>query len=562
MKLSRACFTLGLLFVANTLQAQEIGGGWTTHYDFAGAPDEHLGNAVAIIDDINGDGCDDFIIGSENASSIGAIWGGKATVYSGADRAVLYSYVGPANNAQFGHSLCGLGDINGDGIGDFAISAYRASNNFPQSGSVYVYSGADGSQLHRFDGSASFMSLGSAISAIGDLDGDGMQDIMACSEVGDLGTGTIYIWSGATGALLRSIDGPQTGIRFGRALAGAGDVSGDGIPDILVGAPTATSAGLPENGSAMIYSGATGSLYWQGNGTMRREYFGTALDSVGDLDGDGFADFAVGGPGLGPTFDLDYGGVSVYSGLLGTTIFHLDGEAAFGRLGSGVASIGDFDGDGIGDLAVGAEVLSPMGMLRAGSVAVHSGASGSLLYTFSGETPLDRIGTHIDGGDLNQDGRADVVFASERANPNWHLDSGAAYVRGGFTPYLTSSSTTLHAAAGGVIQFDIDFPNDAANGMFILVASDHNTPSIFNGVVVPLDTSTTIWNQMLHAPPSVFSNPSGLLDSNGDATCVLNAPPDAFNFLIGSTLQFAALFVDSTTYNRYSSAAVTLDVEL
>jgi hypothetical protein len=551
-----------LLRVANNLQAQEIGGGWTTSYDFLGAPDEHLGNAIAITGDINGDGCDDFLVGAENASTNGAIWGGKASLYSGADGTVLYSYIGPANNAQFGHSLTGLGDVNGDGIRDFAISADRASNSFPQSGSVYVYSGATGLQLHRFDGTASFMGLGSAVSSVGDLDGDGFQDVMACSEIGELGTGTIYIWSCVSGALLRTIHGPQTGMHFGRALAGPGDVSGDGIPDILVGAPLATSAALPAHGSAMIYSGADGSLYWQADGTIRREHFGTAVDGAGDLDGDGCNDFVIGGPGLGPVFDLDYGGVSVYSGQLGNLLFHLDGAEAFSQLGSGVAGIGDFDGDGIGDLALGAEVRSPMGMFRAGSIAIHSGADGGLLYTFSGETPLDRIGTHIDGGDFNHDGLADLAFASERANPNWHLDSGAAYVRGGFTPYLTSSSSELHAATGDVIQFDIDFPSDAANGLFYLVASDQGTPSIFNGVVVPLDASTTIWNQMLHAPPPVFSNPSGLLDNNGDATCVLSAPPNVFNFLVGSTVRFAALFVDSTTYNRYSSAAVTLKVVL
>lgn len=562
MSFAKLWTMIALLLTAASLHAQEIGGGWATSYDFLGAPDDRLGSAIAVIGDVNGDGCDDFLVGSENASTIGAIWGGQATLYSGADGTVLYTYVGPVNNAQFGHSLCGLGDINGDGVDDFAISAYRASSNFPQSGSVYVYSGASGLELYRFDGAASFMSLGSAVSSVGDLDGDGLQDIMACSEIGDLGTGSIYIWSGATGTLLRTINGPQTGIRFGRALAGPGDVSGDGIPDILVGAPTATSSALPENGSAMIYSGADGSLYWQADGTMRREYFGTAVDGVSDLDGDGCADFAIGGPGLGPTFDLYFGGVSVYSGQLGTRLFQLDGEAAFSQLGSGVAGIGDFDGDDIGDLALGAEAHSPMGMARAGTVAIHSGANGDLLYTFSGETPMDRIGTHMDGGDFNQDGRADLVFASENANPNWYLDSGAAYVRGGFTPYLTSSASTLHAATGDVIQFNIDFPSDAANGLFFLVASDQSAPSIFNGAVVPLDTSTAIWNQMLHAPPSVFSNPSGLLDNNGDATCVLNAPPNAFNFLVGSELRFAALFVDSTTYNRYSSAAVTLDVVL
>ena len=560
MKFTKPLLLLLVLHCGGSVHAQEIGGGWTTSYDFYGAPDDRLGSAIAIAGDVNSDGYDDIIIGSENASSPGAIRGGTATIYSGRSGAALHHFVGPGNIAQFGHSVCGLGDVDGDGVDDVAISAYRAAHNFPQAGAVFVYSGASGAQIFRFDGSAAFLSLGARVSAIGDLDNDGHQDIMASSETGTSGTGTIYVWSGANGTLLLTIDGPQVGAHFGQALAAAGDVNGDGIVDILVGAPSAASLNLVENGAAAVYSGASGTALYTFRGHLSRQHLGAAVAGVGDLDGDGCADFFIGSPGLGPVRDLSFGGATLYSGRLGHTLFHLDGAIANNQLGSGVASIGDFDGDGIPDVAVGSQGCSPMGAMQAGTIAIHSGAHGKLLYTFSGETPFDHLGNSFAGGDVNHDGRADLVFASADANPGGQMNAGTAYVRGGFDPYLTSSQAQLSASAGGTLQFDINFPSSAAQQFFVLLASDQDAPSIFDGVAVPLDSSTLIWNQMLHAPPLNFSNPSGWLDSNGDATCLFTAPPQALNYFSGSTLRFAVLCKDHFNSSRYCSSAVTLQV--
>jgi len=560
MKFSAPLLLLLILPWSGSAHAQEIGGGWTTSYDFYGAPDDRLGSAIAIAGDVNSDGYDDIIIGSENASSPGAIRGGTATIYSGSSGAALHYFVGPGNIAQFGHSVCGLGDVDGDGVDDVAIGAYRASNNFPQSGAVFVYSGASGAQIFRFDGSAAFQSLGARVSAIGDLDNDGHQDIMASSETGTSGTGTIYIWSGVSGAILLTIDGLQVGAHFGQALAAAGDVNGDGIVDILVGAPSAASLNLVENGAAAVYSGATGNALYTFRGHLSRQHLGAALDGVGDLDGDGYADFVIGSPGLGPIRDLNFGGATVYSGKLGHTLFQLNGTETNSQLGSGLANIGDFDGDGISDVAVGSQGRSPMGALQAGTIAIHSGAHGKLLYTFSGETPFDHLGSIFAGGDVNHDGRADLVFASTDANPGGQMNAGTAYVRGGFDPFLTSNLAQLSASAGGTLQFDINFPSSAAQQFFVLVASDQASPSLFDGVAVPLDSSTSIWNQMLYAPPLNFSNPSGWLDSNGDATCLLNALPNALNYFSGTTLRFAVLCKDNPNTSRYCSSAVTLKV--
>lgn len=557
---SLACTAATLLAFALPLQAQEIGGGWTTSYDIFGAAGDRLGSSIAVVGDTNGDGFDDILIGSETARANGAPSGGTVSLYSGANGSELFHFESMNNNALFGHSVCGLGDVNADGSPDFAIASMNASNGTPFSGSVYVYSGATGLELYRFDGASSFLGLGSVVSEIGDLDGDGHDDIMASSEIGNTGSGTIYTWSGATGSLLFSIDGPQSSAMFGATLATAGDVNGDQVPDIAVGAYTEDGAGLSSAGAVYIFSGANNAILHHLSGTLRHEHFGQSVDGVGDLDMDGCDDFIVGAPGMGPVFDLDFGAATVYSGSNGQVLMHFDGDAPLTQLGSGVAGIEDFDGDGIQDFAIGSAIASPMNLAQAGSVAIYSGASGTLLYTFAGETPYDHLGNVMDSGDINGDGRADLVFASSDADPNWQLNSGAAYVRGGFDAYLSASESVLSSSIGGTVLFSIDFPADAAGSRYQLLASTHSTASHFHGVDIPLLAEGPVWNRMHNNPPPAFTNATGVLDFDGDALCTLTATPNIFTNLVDKSVLFVVMAQDDSTLFRYSSAAVTLKI--
>jgi hypothetical protein len=557
---SLACITTTLLVLSPPMQAQEIGGGWTTSYDMFGLAGDRLGSSIAVVGDVNGDGFDDILIGSETARANGAPSGGTASLYSGVDGNELFHYESMSNNAMFGHSVCSLGDVDADGFDDFAISAMNASNGSPFSGSVYVYSGASGVELFRFDGASSFLGLGSVVSEIGDLDGDGHADIMASSEIGSTGSGTIYAWSGATGNILLTIDGPQSSAMFGATLAAAGDVNGDLIPDIAVGAYTEDGASLSDAGAVYIFSGANSAILHHLSGTLRREHFGQSVDGVGDLDQDGCDDFIVGAPGMGPLFDLDFGAATVYSGSNGQVLMHFEGAGPLTQLGSGVAGLEDFDGDGIHDLALGSAIASPMGLAQAGTVAIHSGASGALLYTFAGETPYDHLGKLMDSGDFNGDGRSDMVFASAEADPNWQIDSGAAYVRGGFDPYLSSTETVLSSNVGGTVLFTIDFPDSAAGSRYQLLASSQSAASHYHGVDIPLQTTGPVWSRMRNNPPASFTNPTGVLDINGDALCTLVATSGTFSNLINKTLSFAVMAQDDATHFRYSSAAVRLEI--
>ena len=138
--------------------------------------------------------------------------------------------------------------------------------------------------------------FGLALAGVGDVDGDGVPDL----AVGAPEQGRVFLFSGATGQRLRTLNNPtpQAGARFGRALAGVGDVDGDGVPDLTVGAPGQDVEGRDTQGQVFLFSGATGQqLRTLNNPTPQAgARFGRELAGVGDVDGDGVSDLAVGAP--------------------------------------------------------------------------------------------------------------------------------------------------------------------------------------------------------------------------------------------------------------------------
>src|SRR5262249_45362141 len=161
----------------------------------------------------------------------------------------------------------------------------------------YVYSGADGSLLFTKTGAAAGDGFGTAVAGVGDVNGDGKGDFLVGAPYSDTGgtdAGSAYLYSGANGSLLAQRNGAAAGDHFGAALAGAGDADGDGIPDLLVAAPAASPGGRSGAGSAYLYSGADGHLLFQRDGAAAQVALGTSVTGAGDVDGDGRADFALG----------------------------------------------------------------------------------------------------------------------------------------------------------------------------------------------------------------------------------------------------------------------------
>ena len=408
--------------------------------DAAAAFDE-FGSSVSAAGDVNGDGKADFIVGANGTDAGGNQDAGSAYVYSGANGSLLYQRDGAVAFDQFGFSVSTAGDVNGDGKADFIVGAATASTGGKVSaGSAYVYSGADGSLLHQKDGAAAGDIFGVSVSTAWDVNGDGKADFIVGANGADpppfgiFNAGSAYVYSGADGSLLHRTNGEGVGYHFGGSVSAGkikpgpvDDVNGDGIADFTVGAPWASPGGREQAGSAYVYSGADGSLLYQKDGAATGDQLGTSVSIVGDVNRDGQADFIVGGVRAFGT-----GNASVYSGADGSVLYRKDGTATGDAFGSFVSGTGDVNRDGKADFIVGANSASPGGKEFAGSVYVYSGADGSLLYQKDGAAADDQFGVSVSGaGDVNGDGKADFIVGAIFASPGGKRFAGSAYVYSG-----------------------------------------------------------------------------------------------------------------------------------
>ncbi|HKB14683.1 MAG TPA: integrin alpha, partial [Planctomycetota bacterium] len=316
-------------------------------FTWAGTPSSlRFGHAVAGIGDLDSDGVGDIVVGGHGPEINGGGGGtGTARAYSGATGDLLLSWSG-IPDSQFGWAVAGCGDLDMDGVPDIVVGA--PAYGFPAPPEVTVFSGSDGSVLRNWI-DLPWTRFGSAVAGAGDVDGDGTPDVAVGAPMGGLPwNGEVRIYSGSTGTLLRGI--PGTAGSFGTAVARAGDVNGDGIPDLLVGDPQ-NMAGGPVAGQARVYSGANGAILYSWNGPGLQAAFGTSVAGGGDVDGDGWPDLAVGAPGSAS--NSSGGQAFVFSGATGTSLFIRAGITVGEGFGTSLAIDGDANGDGWADLAVG-----------------------------------------------------------------------------------------------------------------------------------------------------------------------------------------------------------------
>jgi hypothetical protein len=192
-------------------------------------------------------------------------------------------------------------DLDGDGVLDFVIGAPQPVGVLP--GYAVVLSGRDGTQLYRFNGIAAGDMFGWAVAGPGDVNGDGVGDIAIGAPNADPGgrgnAGMVRVFSGADGSRLYDYTGSVGGEMLGKALVGPGDVNGDGLADLLIGAPGARPGGVQEAGRCYLYASREGLLQVFDGGTAIGG-LGSSLAAIGDVNGDGYADLAIGAPGENP----------------------------------------------------------------------------------------------------------------------------------------------------------------------------------------------------------------------------------------------------------------------
>lgn len=419
------------------------------------AAGDKLGYSAAGVGDVDGDGKSDFIVGAPFTHPGGRINAGSAYVYSGATGVLLFQIDGVSAGDVLGITVAGAGDVNGDGRSDFIIGIPGRQN---YTGSAYVYSGATGALIYQKDGATAGQVFGLAVSGINDLDGDLRADFIVSAGYASPGgvslAGSVFIYSGATGSLIYQKDGGAAGDIFGFSVSGAGDLDGDGRGDFIVGACSADPGGRPGAGSAYIYSGATGALLYQKNGASNSVELGWSVSGAGDVDGDGRDDFIIGAP------SVDFGGIGsvfVYSGTTGALLAQKVAPVAGSDFGITVAGTGDVDGDGKGDYAIGTSRANVSGIGNAGSVLVYSGGSGALLHQINGSAAGDSLGFWVaDAGDVNGDGKTDIIIGAPRTDPGGITDAGSVYVYS-FSP--TGVTRVEFAGLPSSFTLSQNFPN-------------------------------------------------------------------------------------------------------
>jgi hypothetical protein len=569
----------------------------TILYSFVGAAaGDAFGTSVAGAGDVNGDGFDDLIAGAPGNDAV-ANNAGRAVVFSGRDGSVLYTRDGGAANDRFGESVSGAGDVNGDGYDDFIVGSPGDDTAGTDFGAARIYSGRTGALLRTHLGVA--RSFGAAVAGAGDANGDGFADVVIGEpEAGVALRGIVWLFSGLDGSLLQTASGLAIFDLLGSSVGPAGDVNGDGFADYFALASSSALVFSGRNGS-VLYSlvgssvfdtvagvAGLGDVNYDGCGDLAISYavlarvrimsgkngsairdinFGiqntVPISAAGDVDRDGFPDLLVGLP------NADKAMVFGTKRLETIAAAHTWTDASGSQSGASVCPAGDVDGDGHGDVVVG----SPRSGLDQGTVRVFSGRTKAVLYTFSGAAAGDRFGSDVDGGiDLGTDGVPDVV-ASAPFNDANGADSGSVRVFSGSngTVQLTLNGDSAgdefgaSVSVAGDVNLDgrMDFiagaPGDDDNG------ADSGSARVFSG------DGTVLYTFFGDSAGDRFgTSVAGAGDLNGDgfADLIVGAPGDDDNGAdAGSARAFSGAngamlftFLGSAAGDRFGTAVAGL----
>lgn len=334
-----------------------------------------FGFAVAAAGDVNKDGVPDLLIGAFGQES-----SGKAFVFSGKDGRLLFTLQAPQRQpgGGFGWSVAAVGDLTNDGIPELAVGAFAQDGE----GKVFVFNGQNGKLARTLEPPQppSGAAFGWSVAGAGDLDKDGLPDILVGAPYTTVGKttvqGRVYAFSGRDGKLLRALDDPQplAGEVFGWRVMTAGDVNKDGVPDVLVGAPYKDVGAIHSQGQAFVFSGADGQLLFTLNDPVPRPYagFGYVVAEGPDVDQDGVPEILIGAPFQ--TVDQFHvqGEIFLFNGRDGRHLTTFDDPYPHqgATFGYSIASPGDVNGDKIPDFAIGASGQGIMDKVAVGRVFV------------------------------------------------------------------------------------------------------------------------------------------------------------------------------------------------
>ncbi|MCB2156017.1 FG-GAP repeat protein [bacterium] len=430
----------------------------------------HLGWCVAPAGDVNDDGIADMIVGSPDRT-IANSGDGLAVIYYGAVGGPSLTpgwwQAGSASNEHFGTSVAGVGDINGDGIDDFVIGSPGATDGQANEGRIQAYYGTTGTpdQVADFTyySDEASAALGKSVAPVGDVNGDGVFDFAAGAPAYDGSRGRVVVFYGSDPAPSSTpdvvYDGMNTGDAFGTCVAMAGDVNGDGYSDLAVGAPNWTHL-TTLGGVVYVWKGSSTGLSsggpdWQIEGTESNGLFGTSVACAGDTDSNGLADLVVGAPGV----SSNTGRVYFYQGWRGdgidtTPAWTCDGEATGSKLGFAVSTAGDTNGDGYSEVLVGEPGFSSVAN-NAGRALWFDGAvnlpNETADWLHSQNVEDVRTGRKIIcAGDVNGDGYQDLAIASPRYTNLYTTEGRVSLYLGSWLGVSDTPSQSLYGGSTGL----------------------------------------------------------------------------------------------------------------
>jgi hypothetical protein len=389
---------------------------------------EQQGISVHGAGDVNGDGVPDVVVGLYSAAS--AITGNhvSARVYSGSDGTVLLTISAPAQSHGSHNAVVALVDASGNhpplvivGTPGAKVGANGAA------GVVRIYNAA-GALLATKSGPAAGAQFGASIASAGDVDGDGRPDLI----VGAPGADRAFVYSGdpATGfLLLATLEGPERSC-FGASVGTAGDMDGDRLSEVVVGAPYFMAAG-GHAGRVYVFRVATpGTPVRTVTGSGPTDLLGSAVDGGRDLNGDGVPDFMGAAPGTDITGPKGTGYVAVYSGANGAVLRTFSTGQTGDLFGFSAALHAPCAGQHPTLIAGAPQALNPFNGLRTGSVVVFDAVSGAEITRIFGSRLMDALGISVRGfADLTGDGRPEfLVGAHGMSQAPALLTNGAAFV--------------------------------------------------------------------------------------------------------------------------------------